>query len=263
MAAAAESEFPFGSKLSPQSETAPHRATAPTQGDTEPQHGSAPEAEFELVRSLRNCLEDLQAAANLGADSVLVLGASSSEVMGQRIGTATSLAIGKLLVAETLAFAEQTGCQVAFQCCEHLNRALVVSRPLMRRRGWREVSAVPVPGAGGAMAAQAYQLLDQACLVETVEADAGIDIGDTLIGMHLRRVAVPVRGRTNRIGQAHVTMARTRPPLIGGERAMYDPVAAARRLSTLAHGQPATAGPQGSQSQPESGAQPASPPSDC
>lgn len=234
---ASESEFSSESKLSSGSELDFEPPKSESESESESKLSSESESEFQLVRSLRSCLKDLQTAANLGADSVLVLGASSSEVMGQRIGTATSLAIGRILVAETLAFAEQIGCQVAFQCCEHLNRALVVTRPLMRQRGWREVSAVPVPGAGGALAAQAYQLLEQACLVETVEADAGIDIGDTLIGMHLRRVAVPVRGRTNRIGHAHVTMARTRPPLIGGERAIYDLAEAVRRLSSLEHGQ--------------------------
>lgn len=186
----------------------------------------------DVTQNLQMCLEDLLAAANLGPGSVLVVGASSSEVIGQRIGSATSLQVGQTLVDEILRHASQAGYDVAFQCCEHLNRALVVSRSLMKARGWQEVSAIPVPGAGGAVAGQAYRQLPEACLVETIAADAGIDIGDTFIGMHLRRVAVPVRGRTRQIGQAHVTMARTRPPLIGGQRAVYDAAEASRRLTS-------------------------------
>lgn len=186
----------------------------------------------EVAESLQMCLEDLQAVAQLGPGSLLVVGASSSEVVGKHIGSATSLGMGSIIASEVLRHANQAGYQVAFQCCEHLNRALVVTRWLMKERGYTEVSAIPVPGAGGAVAAQAYRQLPDACLVETVQADAGIDIGDTFIGMHLRRVAVPVRGRTKSIGQAHVTMARTRPPLIGGQRAVYSAEEASRRLTT-------------------------------
>lgn len=175
-----------------------------------------------IAREVREALEDLQNQAQLGPGQTLVIGASSSEVVGKRIGTATSLAVGKVIAEEAINFAGTVGCEVAFQCCEHLNRSLVVKKPLARERGWQEVAAKPVPGAGGAVAASAYQLLPDACLVETITAEAGVDIGDTFIGMHLRRVAVPVRGRRREIGQAHLTMARTRPPLIGGARAVYD-----------------------------------------
>ncbi|GMA50919.1 UPF0340 protein [Alicyclobacillus contaminans] len=179
---------------------------------------------------LRECLEDLRQAAGLGSGSLLVVGASSSEVMGQRIGTATSEAVGAAIVASVFEFAEQCGCSVAVQCCEHLNRALVVERETAVRYGLEEVYAIPVPGAGGAVAAHAYFSMRQPCLVSAVRADAGIDIGDTLIGMHLKPVAVPVRGRRNTVGAAHVTMARTRPPRIGGERAVYDVAEARRRI---------------------------------
>jgi uncharacterized protein (TIGR01440 family) len=180
----------------------------------------------ELIR----CLTDLQGAAQLTSGDLLVIGASSSEVTGQPIGTHTSLDVGRALVDAVLAFQQATGCEVAFQCCEHLNRALVVSSDLARQRGWQVVNAIPVPGAGGALAAQAYVTLPKAVLVEAVTADAGVDIGDTLIGMHLRRVAVPVRSRQRKVGAAHVTLARTRPPLIGGARAVYDPAEASARL---------------------------------
>ena len=175
-----------------------------------------------IAKQLRESLEDLQEQAHLGPGGLFVVGASTSEVAGKRIGTATSLAVGSVIAREAIAFAESVGCDVAFQCCEHLNRALVVRKPLAKERGWLEVMARPVPGAGGAVAASAYLQLEDSCLVETIQADAGIDIGDTFIGMHLKRVAVPVRGRHREIGDAHVTLARTRPPLIGGSRAVYD-----------------------------------------
>lgn len=178
----------------------------------------SPEIESDVLA----CLEDLQRDAKLGPLELLVVGASSSEVMGKRIGTSTSLEVGNKIVQTVLAFASQFGFDVAFQCCEHLNRALVMEKRVAQARGYTIVHAVPIPGAGGAVAAEAYAAFDEPCLVERIEAEAGIDLGDTLIGMHLRRVAVPVRSRKQNVGYAHVTMARTRPPLIGGSRAVYD-----------------------------------------
>lgn len=191
----------------------------------------ADEQHFQDVAStVRDLLRHLRTEAPLRPGDVFVLGASTSEIIGQHIGTATSLALGRLVVQTVLETAGQEfGCHVVFQCCEHLNRALVVERHLARERGWQEVRAIPVPGAGGAVAAAAYERLEDPCLVEAVLADAGMDIGDTLIGMHLRRVAVPVRGHTDAVGEAHVVMAKTRPPLIGGTRAVYDEAEAKRR----------------------------------
>jgi len=184
-----------------------------------------------IRRQVLECLQDLQSVAPLGSGDVLVVGASSSEIMGQRIGTATSLLVGRAVVDTVLTFTELVGCEVAFQCCEHLNRALVVTTSLAQARGYQRVTALPVPGAGGSVAACAFTSLPRACLVEVVQADAGVDIGDTFIGMHLRRVVVPVRGRHTEIGAAHVTMATTRPPLIGGVRAVYDEIEAAQRMA--------------------------------
>lgn len=184
----------------------------------------------ELTKQILGCLDSLQEVAQLGQGKLLVVGASSSEVVGQKIGTATSLHVGQLIVHAVSSFAQKFGFDVAYQCCEHLNRALVIDRVFAERRGYTEVSAIPVPGAGGAVAATAYQKLRDPCLVAGVIADAGIDIGDTLIGMHLRAVVVPVRGRYTSVGRAHVTMARTRPPLIGGNRTIYDAAIAAERL---------------------------------
>ncbi|GLG02006.1 UPF0340 protein [Alicyclobacillus hesperidum subsp. aegles] len=183
----------------------------------------------QVRRDLPIVLADLYRAARIGRDTLLVIGASTSEVVGERIGTATSMAVGQAIVDVIQAFAAEAGCEVAFQCCEHLNRSLVVSERYAKRRGWREVSAIPVPGAGGAVAAAAYWAIADACLVDAVEADVGVDIGDTLIGMHLRPVAVPVRSQVREIGKAHVTMARSRPPLVGGTRAVYDRDEARRR----------------------------------
>jgi uncharacterized protein (TIGR01440 family) len=183
-----------------------------------------------LRQQLRECLDDLQSVAHLSSGYVLVIGASSSEIVGRRIGTQTSLEVGQAVVDEVLDFQRHVGCDVAFQCCEHLNRALVVTLASAQRHGWSRVTAVPVPGAGGAVAAHAFVTLPDACLVETIAADAGMDVGDTFIGMHLKRVAVPVRGRRNAVLAAHVTMAHTRPPLVGGSRAVYDEDEARRRL---------------------------------
>lgn len=167
-------------------------------------------------------LAELVQTAGLGAGDLVVVGGSTSEVQGMRIGSASALAVGEALATGLLLAASASGVALAVQCCEHLNRALVLSRSVCRARGLQEVTAVPVPGAGGALAASYYRALgDDACLVASLQADAGLDIGDTLIGMHLRPVAVPVRLGVTRIGEAHVVAARTRPPLIGGPRAQY------------------------------------------
>ncbi|MCL6593487.1 MAG: TIGR01440 family protein [Alicyclobacillus sp.] len=190
----------------------------------------APVSPEQVREELRECLADLQAAAALRPGQVLVVGASTSELAGHPIGTHTSVALGQAVVDEVLTFCREIGCYPAFQCCEHLNRALVVAQSVASARGWTEVAAVPVPGAGGAVAACAYQAMEDARLVERVVADAGIDLGGTLIGMHLRPVAVPLRGRRRWVGQAYVTLARTRPPLVGGPRTVYDAEEARRRL---------------------------------
>lgn len=164
---------------------------------------------------------DLFAAADLKRGQVLVVGCSTSEVAGARIGTAGSAAVAQALLEPLWAITQANGLFLACQCCEHLNRALVVPEEAMERFGWEQVSVVPVPKAGGAFAARAMQHLPRAVVVEQLQAHAGLDIGSTLIGMHLRRVAVPVRLSLDMIGHARLTAARTRPKLIGGERAIY------------------------------------------
>ncbi|MCT1402519.1 TIGR01440 family protein [Paenibacillus sp. p3-SID867] len=166
-------------------------------------------------------VRELAKVAVLGPGKVLVIGASTSEVVGRRIGTGGALETAQQLLQGIAEAQTEFGFAVAYQCCEHLNRALVMERELLERLGLTEVAAVPIPGAGGSMASAAYRSMKEPCLAESIEAHAGVDIGETLIGMHLRRVAVPFRPTERYIGEARVTAAYTRPKLIGGERAVY------------------------------------------
>lgn len=180
------------------------------------------DAAVDITGQVEQVVTELAEAAGLGPGHILVIGASTSEVAGRRIGTAGSRAIAEQIWEGVERVRRKYKFFTAYQCCEHLNRALVVESdvpdadPRLER-----VAAVPVPDAGGAMAACAYRRMANPCLVETIEAHAGLDIGDTLIGMHLRRVAVPFRPTAERIGAARVTAARTRPKYIGGPRARY------------------------------------------
>ncbi|MFX3634118.1 MAG: TIGR01440 family protein [Candidatus Pristimantibacillus sp.] len=174
-----------------------------------------------IASDVEQIVRELAAAGGLAAGQLLVIGTSTSEVLGHRIGTSGTVETAAEIFAGVEAVRREIGFYPVFQCCEHLNRALVIEREAAQKYGLEEVAAVPVPQAGGSMGAYAYRHLPQACLVETVQAHAGVDIGDTFIGMHLRRVAVPVRPSIRSIGSAHVTMAITRPKLIGGIRAVY------------------------------------------
>ncbi|HEX3015231.1 MAG TPA: TIGR01440 family protein [Desulfobacteria bacterium] len=173
------------------------------------------------LESLQQALQEFLPLAKFKPGQIFVIGCSTSEILGKAIGKGTSREVGLELFRVLQEFCESNGIFPAFQCCEHLNRALVVNRNVQEKYGLTEVSVVPVPGAGGSLAAAAFQGLPEAVVVETVQAHAGIDIGDTFIGMHLRPVVVPVRISLSEIGQAHLTLARTRPRLIGGQRAIY------------------------------------------
>lgn len=180
------------------------------------------QARHEIRSNVMTALQELSDAGHIKAGHVLVIGTSTSEVMGKKIGTSGgSQDIAKTLFEAIISFCEQHSIYPAFQCCEHLNRSVVVERSLQNRKGWTEVMAVPVPQAGGSMASYAYGQLNDACLVESVEAEIGMDIGQTLIGMHLRSVAVPFRPTVKKVGAAPLVMAYTRPKLIGGVRAVY------------------------------------------
>ncbi|MFZ7943258.1 MULTISPECIES: TIGR01440 family protein [Bacillaceae] len=171
---------------------------------------------------LEAILSDFQEQAALKPGQLLVVGCSTSEVMGERIGTSGTLEVAEMIFRQLKKLQAETGIHLAFQCCEHLNRALVVERSVAVQRGFDEVSVVPVRKAGGAMATFAFANMDDAVVVEFVKADAGIDIGHTLIGMHLKHVAVPVRVKQKTVGHAYVTLAKVRPKLIGGARAIYE-----------------------------------------
>lgn len=175
-----------------------------------------------ITDQVEQVLIELARAAALRPGRIVVLGVSTSEVRGARIGTSGTEDIAASIHAGVERVRGQIGFDVVWQCCEHLNRALVTERSIAEAQGWTEVSAVPVPKAGGSMAAYAYRQLQDPCLVEAVQVHAGVDIGETMIGMHLRPVAVPLRPSIRSIGQARVTMATTRPRLIGGARAVYE-----------------------------------------
>ncbi|MFK4341236.1 uncharacterized protein (TIGR01440 family) [Paenibacillus sp. RC73] len=177
--------------------------------------------EVTLEAQTASVVKEIAEAASLKAGRLLVIGVSTSEVAGSRIGTAGALDVAQQLLAGVESVSRAYGFDVAFQCCEHLNRALVVERAVLERLGLTEVAAVPVRTAGGSMATVAYRALEDACLTANVQAHAGIDIGETLIGMHLQPIAVPFRPGLRWIGEARVTAAFTRPPLIGGQRAVY------------------------------------------
>lgn len=174
-----------------------------------------------ISQQVEQVLDELLEVMPLSENHILVVGVSTSEVLGERIGTAGNRDVAKAVFAPVEKLSSEHGFHVAFQCCEHLNRALVVRRETLERFRLDEVTVVPAPNAGGSMAAYVYRQWPDAVMAESVQAHAGIDIGDTFIGMHLRPVAVPVRPSVKRIGQAHVTVARTRPKLIGGHRAVY------------------------------------------
>lgn len=175
----------------------------------------------EVKRQTKEATASLLQVARLKPGEILVLGCSTSEVLGYRIGSASNVGIAQAILEGIEEALKGTGVHLAVQCCEHLNRALVVEEETAEKYGLTEVTVLPVPHAGGAAAATALRRFKHPVVVESIQAHAGIDIGDTLIGMHLRPVAVPVRSEIKRIGHANLVMARTRPKLIGGKRAVY------------------------------------------
>lgn len=175
----------------------------------------------QLAQDMTNLLADFLPRAQLKPGQILVFGCSTSEVLGHHIGKDSSVDVARAIFPPLEQLARQEGLFLAIQCCEHLNRALVMSRECLERYALVEVSAVPQPTAGGSFAAIAYASFPDPVLAENVQGHAAIDIGDTFVGMHLRPVAVPLRLKTSELGKAHLTAARTRPKLIGGERAVY------------------------------------------
>ena len=175
----------------------------------------------EITAQAREAVSELLEKAKLNEGDLFVVGCSSSEVGGKKIGSDSSVELAQAVYEGIAPLLHEKGIWLAAQCCEHLNRALVMRREVAEQNMLEIVSVVPHPKAGGSCASAAYRLMDDPVVVESVRADAGIDIGVTLIGMHLRPVAIPVRLGVNVIGVAPVSAARTRPRLIGGPRAMY------------------------------------------
>ena len=162
------------------------------------------------------------AAAKGKSGDLFVVGCSTSEVGGEKIGTFSNPELASALFDGIDQAVQEAGVYLAAQCCEHLNRALILEEEAALKYGYETVNVVPQPKAGGSFATAAYQAFKHPVAVEHIRAHVGMDIGDTLIGMHLRDVAVPVRISVKQIGEAHVVCARTRKKFIGGSRAAYD-----------------------------------------
>ena len=175
----------------------------------------------EITAQARTVVTELLDQANMKPGTLFVVGCSSSEMVGKRIGKGSSMDAAQAAFQGIYPVLQERGIHLAVQCCEHLNRALIMERSAAERKGYEIVNVMPQPHAGGSFAVTAWNAFEDPVAVETIQADAGMDIGGTLIGMHLRRVAVPVRTSLNHIGEAIVLCARTRPKYIGGPRAVY------------------------------------------
>ena len=175
-----------------------------------------------IVEQSQKMIEEFLSVAQMRAGEILVVGCSSSEIVGETIGKGSDFNAAKAVFEGISPILEKKGIFLAAQCCEHLNRALVVERECAEKYGLDIVCVVPKAKAGGSFATTAYENFKSPVVVEVIKAHAGVDIGSTLIGMHLRAVAVPVRLSIKQLGEANVTFARTRPKYLGGPRAQYE-----------------------------------------
>lgn len=175
-----------------------------------------------IKKQVQIALAELLEASGLKAGEVLVVGCSSSEIVGETIGHGSTFEAAEAALSAMRPILREKGIYLAAQCCEHLNRALIVERACAEKYGWEPVCVVPQPKAGGSFATAAWASMNDPVAVEHIRAHAGMDIGGTLIGMHLREVAVPVRLSLDHIGSAWLLAARTRPKYIGGSRAKYE-----------------------------------------
>ena len=173
-----------------------------------------------ITAQAKAAAEQLLAAAKLSTGDIVVVGCSTSEVTGHKVGSYSSPELGQAIYDGIQEALQPQGIYLAAQCCEHLNRAIIVEAEAVP--GADICNVVPQPKAGGSFATAAYHGFQHPVALEEIRADAGLDIGGTLIGMHLKKVAVPVRLTQNRIGEAMVLAARVRPKFIGGNRAVYD-----------------------------------------
>lgn len=179
--------------------------------------------ELELItKQAHDAAEELIIRSGIKKGQILLIGCSTSEVQGFDLGSHSGPEIGKAILDGILPAAKAHGVYLAAQCCEHINRAVILEEEAMEKYNLTQVNAVPQPKAGGSFATALYSALESPVAVEDVKAHAGIDIGGVLIGMHLKEVAVPVRLETRKIGEAIIIAARTRPKFTGGERAVYN-----------------------------------------
>ncbi|WP_117168412.1 TIGR01440 family protein [Paraliobacillus sediminis] len=176
---------------------------------------------MQIEKQLQEIIIEWKSSGYIKENQLFVIGCSTSEVIGEHIGTSGSEEVAEQIYQAFQQLQKETGIALAFQCCEHLNRALVIERQTSEKYGYEEVFAVPVRTAGGSMAAFAFKEMKDPVVVEQIKADAGIDIGETMIGMHLKHVAVPLRFKQRTVGSARINAAYTRPKLIGGPRAVY------------------------------------------
>ncbi|WP_312642092.1 TIGR01440 family protein [Hydrogenoanaerobacterium sp.] len=160
--------------------------------------------------------------AKLTKNDILVIGCSTSEVAGHDIGSSSSMDIANAIFDGIYPILKESGMFLAAQCCEHLNRSIIIEKQAAHIYGLERVNVIPQPKAGGSFATAAYNNFDEPIAVEEIKANAGIDIGGTLIGMHLKKIAVPIRLTITKIGEANILCARTRPKFVGGVRAIYD-----------------------------------------
>lgn len=175
-----------------------------------------------IYKQAKSAALELVEKSNLKNGSIVVIGCSTSEVIGERIGTSGTLDVAQQIFDGLNSVFAENGIYLAAQCCEHLNRAIIIEKEKADALGIDPVCVVPHPRAGGSFATAAWQTMQNPVALEEIRADAGIDIGCTLIGMHLKKVAVPLRLENNVIGEAKLSAAKTRAKYIGGERARYE-----------------------------------------
>ncbi len=176
----------------------------------------------EITEQARSAVLEVVERAKLKEGDIFVVGCSSSTVVGSGYGKASSMDVAKAVFEGIYPVLRDRGIFLAAQCCEHLNRAIITERAAAEKQHREEVNVVPQPKAGGSFATITYNTLEQPVALEHIRADAGIDVGGVLIGMHLKEVAVPLILSVRKIGEANITAARTRPKFIGGERAHYN-----------------------------------------
>ena len=174
-----------------------------------------------IKQQASSAMHELLELAEPARGSIVVIGCSSSEIVGSNIGKGSAPEVAQLVYEAIAPIIAERGLYLAAQCCEHLNRALIIEREVAGKFGYEPVCVIPQPKAGGSFATAAWSAMIEPVAVEHIRAVAGLDIGGTMIGMHLKEVAVPLRLAVRQIGEAPINAARTRPRLIGGIRAAY------------------------------------------